>query len=313
VIASRRSPLARAQAEAVGRTLARLHRGLAVEFRWIESEGDLQPEARLADAGGKGMFVRRVEQALLNGHADLAVHSLKDIPSDQTAGLTIAAVPQRADVRDCLIAPEAATIDDLPHGALVGTSSPRRAAQLLQRRPDLQVINFRGNVDTRLRKVLEDRLVQATFLAMAGLVRVGSAEHATKPIDTDTMLPAACQGALALQCRGDDHVTLSRCLPLNDPAAAAAVHFERAVVADLHGDCHSPIAALAEPLTADARRFRVRVRVLNPAGTRMLHRDSEADTRDLARAARRIVQELRAEGADALLHAPPRETHQTVR
>ena len=304
VIASRRSLLARVQAEAVGRSLHRLSPQVELEFRWIESEGDRQIDQSLASSGGKGLFVRAVEQALLDGQADLAVHSLKDLPVELTPGLAIAAVPRRADPRDCLIAPEAASVDQLPQGAVVGTASPRRGAQLRQMRPDLRTALLRGNIETRLRKVLDDREVDATLLSMAGLQRAGLGRHADKPIDVSRMLPSAGQGALAIQCRVDDHVSMSRCLPLNDPATSAAVHFERQVVWGLQGSCHSPIAVYASPADDVARTFDLCARVLSLDGKICLEStDLAVSSGGLARAADRMVGSLVDRGAAAVLQA----------
>ena len=194
----------------------------------------------------KGYSLAPLSRELVDGNADLAVHSLKDLPAiPETPGLVLAAVPPRRDVRDCLISPHATSIDKLPIGATLGTAGPRRASQAKRLRPDLQIRLIRGNIETRIRKVLEDRQVDATLLAMAGLQRANLTEHAQHPIDPAIMLPAAGQGALALQCRADDHQTLRRCLPLNDPLTAACVNTERQIVADLGGNCHSPIAVLA--------------------------------------------------------------------
>ncbi len=292
--------LARAQAEAVGRVLARLHPTIKVTFLWIESEGDRLPDASLAAAGGKGLFAKAIERAVLTGKADLAVHSLKDLPTQATPGLAIAAIPKRGAVHDCLICPTANSLDQLPQGAIVGTSSPRRAAQLLHQRPDLVIRPLRGNVDTRVRKVLEHHECAATLLAVAGLQRSGNGQHALKVIPTDVMLPAAAQGALALQCRTDDHVTLSRCLPLNDAAASTAVHFERGVIDGLQGDCHSPIAVLAEPIE-DGRTFHLRAKVLSPDGQLCVQQEMRCSTKAMNKAARQMVQQLNDLGAQAAL------------
>ncbi len=306
VIASRRSPLARAQATAVGNALAKLHPRVAVEYRWIESEADQNLEVPLSTEGGKGLFARAIEQAVLKGEADLAVHSLKDLPARpeaSSAGLMIAAVPARADVRDCLIAGDAAItqISQIPQGGSVGTASPRRSAQLLRLRPDLKVELIRGNIETRLARIKEEKKFEATFLAMAGLSRLGMLKQAGgHPLDIETMLPAAGQGALALQCRSDDHVTISRCLPLNDAAAAAAVHAERAIVASLGGDCHSPIAALVRPIEAG---MDIRVRVLSPDGKECVETHHTATPKMLGKAVKQVCAELDAKGARVLLRA----------
>ncbi len=310
-IASRRSHLARAQAQAIGQSLLRLHPALQIQYVWIESEGDQHLDRPLAESGGKGLFARAVERALMEDQADLAIHSMKDLPASPEEGpggaLTIAAVPRREDVRDCLIADAAiATIAQLPADGVVGTASPRRSAQLLHLRPDLKIELIRGNIETRLRKVMEDRRYTATLLAVAGLRRAGLADRADRPIDPEQMLPAAGQGALAVQCRADDHVTLRRCLPLNDPAAAAAVHAERQVVAALRGDCHSAIAVLVQPRQVSVHGkttagYRLRARVLSPDGRRVARFDREARARDLSHLARDAARSLNEQGAAELL------------
>jgi hydroxymethylbilane synthase len=294
---------------------------LELRYVWIESEGDRHTDRSLADVGeGKGLFVRAVEQALREERADLAVHSLKDMPADLTPGLAIAATPRREDVRDCLIARSHGSpimrLLDLPREAVVGTSGPRRAAQVSRLRPDVTIRLIRGNVETRLAKVLGTPTddggssaalhppahYDATLLAMAGLRRAALDRYAIAPLSVDEMLPAAGQGALAIQCRGDDHVSLTRCLPLNDPVTAAAVHAEREVVRGLAGDCHSPIAVYAEPISLD--RFRLRARVLSPDGRVCLDTDAAATTRGLAKLAREMVKNLQARGADTVMRAP---------
>ena len=305
VIASRRSLLARRQAEIIGAALGRLSPHVTVQYRWIESQADRLTDTPLSDAGGKGLFVRAIEHALLAERADIAVHSAKDLPAgENTQGLTIAAIWPRADVRDCLIAADgAATIDDLPHGATVGTASPRRAAQLLRIRPDLSIQLMRGSVETRLAKVTRDRECDATLLAVAGLYRADLQEHAAHPIDPSVMLPAAGQGALAVQCRTDDPVTIRRCLPINDPIAAAAVHAERRLVAALNGDCYSPIAVLGQPRGKNAvDGFRLRARVLSRDGTRCLEDDQRTSGKELDKTAKSMAVGLMQRGAQALLH-----------
>lgn len=307
VIASRRSPLAKAQATAVGNALARIHPKVAVEYRWIESEADRNLEVPLSTEGGKGLFARAIEQAVLKGEADLAVHSLKDLPARpeaSSAGLAIAAVPPRADVRDCLIAadPAITQISQLPQGAVVGTASPRRSAQLQRLRPDVKVELIRGNVETRLARIQEEKRFDATFLAIAGLSRLGLLKKSGgQPIDIDTMLPAAGQGALALQCRADDHVTISRCLPLNDANAAAAVHAERAIVASLGGDCHSPIAVLVQPTTGT--NVEIHVRVFSPDGRECIQTYHTATFKTLGKVVKQVIAELDTKGARVLLRA----------
>lgn len=304
VIASRRSPLAQRQAQLIGMVLDRLNLHVSVEYQWFESEGDRLSGASVSDSGGKGLFARAIEEVVLAGRADIAVHSLKDLPSvGSTDGLTIVAVPERADFRDCLVARNGAkSIDQLPHAAVVGTSSPRRAAELRRIRSDLQIEPLRGNLQTRLQKVLEAHECDATLVAVAGLRRCGLDKHAETPIDPSVILPAAAQGALAVQCRSDDHTTIRRCLPLNDPVTAAAVHTERHVMAALGGDCHSPIAALCEPVgEGGVDGFRLRARVLSPDGLQHLEMDDRSSAKELSKCARKTAITLLERGASRLM------------
>jgi len=307
IIASRRSPLARVQAEWVGRRLSQLHASLEVRYEWVESEADRRTDVPLVELheGGKALFASAVEQALLEQRADVAVHSMKDLPSTQTPGLMLAAVPPRADARDALIArdPAIQSLYELPDGTRIGTASPRRQAQLLHRWPNLCIQFLRGNVQTRLSKVHgEDAPFDVTLLAMAGLSRLGLEAHMTRPIDPSVMLPAAGQGALAVQCRGDDHVTLGRLLPLNDPASAEAVHAERQVVAALSGDCHSPIAVHAQPIQIDGElHFRLRAAVLAVDGAQCIDVDLNCTRRKLGRSVKQVVTQLKADGAAEVL------------
>lgn len=320
MIASRKSRLARIQAERVAAALRKQHPTIEVLHHWVESEGDRRSAGLLADVGGKGLFTNAVDRAVKEKLAHLAVHSLKDLPvsrDEAVPGMKLAAVPKRAAAADCLISRERYTrLKDLPPGALLGTSSPRRAAQVRRERPDIRVAVLRGNVDTRLNRVLAasaeagGRPFDATILAAAGLHRLGLAEHAERPLSLDTVLPAAGQGALALCCRAVDHVTLQRCLPLNSSRTATAVHAEREVVERLGADCYSPIAVLAEQLppaqtvakrNADAHWFRLRVRVLSPDGQTCLDADERCKTGDLRRLVKSVTDDLRARGAVELL------------
>ena len=300
----------------VGRALGKLHPNVEVQYHWIESEGDILQNQSLADIGGKGLFTRTIESVLLKGDADIAVHSLKDLPARDTPGLMIAAVPKRTIVNDCLITRDKLTsLDQLPEGAILGTSSPRRAAQTLRARPDLKIDLIRGNVETRINKVLvpQPNMPQynATLLAAAGLRRLKKLELAQLTIPTDTILPAACQAALAIQCRSDDHVTLTRCLPLNNPASSTAVHAEREILAALEADCHSAIAVLAEPVEQGEeltkrigdQTYRLRIRVMSLDGTKCLEVDETSKTKDLRRLIRAAVKTLKDQGASDLLHA----------
>ncbi len=303
-IGARRSTLARTQAEAVGRALGRAHAGLTVRYHWIESEGDAV-QGTLADVGGKGLFTSAIERELLAGTIDVAVHSMKDLPvaDGVERGLVVAAVPRRGDVHDCLVSLVGGGLDALPAGATVGTSGPRRVAQIKRLRADLEVRPIRGNVQTRVRKVVDEGVFDATLLAVAGLQRVGMGEYAQHPIDPEQLLPAAGQGALAVQCRRDDHAAIMRCVALNDPVAAELVAAERAVVAALDGDCHSPIAVLAERAADNSSgEYRMRARVLSAVGDRVVSADDrQAGKGALDALAKHIIDTLRSGGAQDVL------------
>ncbi len=263
-IGTRGSPLALAQAREVMGRLASAH-GLgedACEIVVIKTTGDLILDRPLAEEGGKGLFTKEIEEALAAGKIDLAVHSMKDMPTWLPQGLAIAAVLPREDPRDAFISVKHPTLAELPPGARVGTSSLRRQAQVLHRRPDLTAVPFRGNVETRLRK-LQEGAADATFLACAGLNRLGLARHVTEPMPTDVMLPAVAQGAVGIEIRDDDAETAQLVAPLNDAATALCVASERAFLAKLEGSCRTPIAGLAE-LRGGVLHFRGEI--LSPDG-----------------------------------------------
>jgi hydroxymethylbilane synthase len=245
-IASRRSPLALAQARLVQAMIARAA-SVSVEdapIRDYVSSGDRNLSGSLADIGGKGLFTKEIEDALLSGAARFAVHSMKDMPPETPPGLVTAAIPARENPRDVFISSVAASPWDLPQGARVGTASVRRAAQLLARRPDLVTAPLRGNVGTRLEK-LEHGEADATFLALAGLKRLGMEGHATAIMSIDEMLPAAGQGALCVQTRKGDDEARAIAASFNCNKTSLCVQMERAFLAGLDGSCRTPIAALA--------------------------------------------------------------------
>lgn len=245
-IGTRGSPLALAQAREVQSRLALAH-GLAPEaiaIEVIKTSGDRILDRPLSEVGGKGLFTKEIEDALLAGGIDIAVHSMKDMQTVLPDGLELAAALQREDARDAFISLRHAGIAALPKGAKVGTSSLRRRSQILNMRPDLDVVEFRGNVQTRLRK-LEDGVAEATFLAVAGLNRLGMRDHITSAIGIDEMLPAVAQGAIGLEIRADDGTTRALVAPLDDDATAQAVAAERAFLARLEGSCRTPIAGHA--------------------------------------------------------------------
>jgi hydroxymethylbilane synthase len=307
IIASRKSQLARVQAESIGAALSKRHPKVEVQFQWIESEGDQKLDVPLVDSGGKGLFAKAVERALIQEQADIAVHSLKDLPVGDTPGLMLAAIPKREDPRDCLITRNGeSSLAQLNGGAIFGTASPRRAAQVKSIRPDLRIELIRGNVQTRLRKIQDlipgGPMYAASLMAVSGLKRAGLSQHTQYILDPDVILPAASQGALALQCRSSDHVTIRRLLPLNHATTAQAVELERQVVAGLQGDCHSPIAALAQPIEeAGKAGFRLRAKVFSPDGSNSVQADERASRSKLRRLGKNVLKKLLDQGARQLL------------
>jgi len=294
-LGTRASPLARVQAEGVRVALAARHPGLTVELVFVRTTGD-RVTGPLAAAGGKGLFVKEIEEALLDGRIDAGVHSMKDVPARLAAGLVIGAVPERADARDVLIGGDGG-LAGLPAGARIGTASPRRRAQLLAHRPDLVVVLLRGNVDTRLRKWRAGE-VDALLLAAAGLARLGISEPAAQPLPVDEFLPAVGQGALALECRADDGATRALLAAVDQPAAATAVAAERAFLAAVGGDCNSAIAAHA---TLAGGRLTLRALVTDPDGRRRLEERDTAPAADAEALGRTVATRLLAAGAAALM------------
>ena len=245
IFATRPSALARWQTRWVIQALQRLHPGLTCEEKVITTQGDRVLDKPLPEIGGKGLFTEELEGELLSGAVHCAVHSLKDLPVEASQGLTVGCIPARAEVRDALVSARALTIESLPHGATVGTSSLRRSAQLLAARPDLRIASLRGNVDTRVRKALEGQY-DAIILAGAGLVRLGLESHVRQWIALELLLPAPGQGALAVQCRTTDEKTLQVLEGLDDAATRRAVTAERGFLASLGGGCAVPVAAYAQ-------------------------------------------------------------------
>jgi hydroxymethylbilane synthase len=265
ILGTRGSKLALVQAEHVAALLRQHHPDLTVELRIISTTGDRVLDVALSKVGDKGLFVKEIELALLNGEIDLAVHSGKDLPSVLLDGLTLAAFPERADPRDALVLPHRPNAETLPPidslnilrpGAIVGTSSLRRASQLRAVRPDLDLRDVRGNVDTRLRK-LDEGQYDALLLACAGLDRLGLSIRISLRITPDVLLPAVSQGAIAIEARSDDQRTLELLAPLNHPSTQIAVLAERAFLRHLEGGCQVPIAAHAE-VRPETGGFRLR-------------------------------------------------------
>jgi hydroxymethylbilane synthase len=266
-IGTRGSPLALIQAEEVRGRLVGLH-GLdpaGIEIKIIKTSGDKIQDRPLSEVGGKGLFTKEIEEALFDRSIDLAVHSMKDVATILPDGLVIAAILEREDPRDAFISLTAKRLDDLPRGAIVGTASLRRHAQVRRLRPDLEVITFRGNVGTRLKK-LEDGQAAATILALAGLKRLGQTERATATMSVDEMLPAVAQGALGLEIRAEDDRMAGLVAPLAHRATTLAVTAERALLRGLDGSCKTPIAGLAE---VNGDRLHLRGMILTPDGREM--------------------------------------------
>ncbi len=274
IFASRPSALARRQTEMVIRALRQAHPGLECVVHLITTQGDRILDKALPEIGGKGLFTQELESELLSRRVDCAVHSLKDLPTQSPPGLAIGAIPERADVRDVLISAHGYTLETLPEGAVVGTSSRRRTAQLLHLRPDLRIENLRGNVDTRLRKALEKRY-DAVIMAAAGLERLGLEKEVTQYLSPEALLPAPGQGALAVQCRAVDQDTLSLLAAIEHRPTRSAVTAERAFLEGLGGGCALPIAAFAEPTSSG--RLHLIGRVLSPDGQEMIEVQGEGE------------------------------------
>lgn len=266
-IGTRASKLARTQAEMLAMALQRVNPMLQIETVPMTTAGDKELHKDLTDWGYKGLFTKELEDALLAGTIDVAVHSMKDMPSVLPDGLMLGAMLPRADVRDAWVSPLYATIEDLPQGATVGSSSARRVAQLLHKRPDVKIVPLRGNVETRLKK-LEDKVADATFLAAAGLTRLGMKDKIRSYIPVETLLPAVAQGAIGIECK-TGRVDLRALLALiDDSPTSTCVNAERAMLHVLDGSCRTPIGGLA---TLEGRTMTIRGEVLSLDG-RICHR-----------------------------------------
>jgi hydroxymethylbilane synthase len=296
-IGTRGSPLALVQARLVATTLAAAHAELAapdaIEIVPIRTTGDRVQDRTLAEIGGKGLFTKELDEALLERRVDIAVHSMKDVPTWLPEGLAILAMLPREDPRDAFISPRAASLDALPQGAVIGTASLRRQAQLLHRRPDLTIVPLRGNVDTRLAK-LANGACDATLLAMAGLVRLGRGDAVTAPLGSDVMLPAVAQGAIGIAGRTDDTPTRDRLAAIDHAPTARRVAAERALLAILDGSCRTPIAALAD---FDALgRLLLEGMVVSPDGRGVARTQRVGDAVDAERIGRDAGAELKRTG-----------------
>lgn len=267
-IGTRGSPLALWQAHEVRRSLMVAHDlpEAAFEVVVIKVTGDMIQDRALKEIGGKGLFTREIEEALLDGGIDIAVHSMKDMPTQQPAGLTLDCYLPREDVRDAFVSHSVPSLADLPVGAVVGSSSLRRRSQLALRRPDLQLVEFRGNVQTRMKK-LEDGVAVATFLAMAGLNRLGMAHVAKSAIEPEDMLPAVAQGAIGVERRSEDAAVIALLEHIHCTPTGQRISAERAFLAQLDGSCETPIAALA---VLEGPDLWLRGEVLRPDGSQSL-------------------------------------------
>ncbi|MGH2352648.1 MAG: hydroxymethylbilane synthase [Chloroflexota bacterium] len=299
VIGTRGSRLALAQAETVAQELARARPDIDVRLRVISTEGDRVTSGPLP-AWGRGVFVLDIEGALLRGEIDLAVHSLKDVPPEIPDGVAIVAVPRRADPADVLVTVDGRGLDDLPHGARIGTSSLRRAAFLRAYRPDLQIVPVRGNVDTRWRKLLDpEEGYDALVLAAAGLDRLGLQDAPRTPVPAAVLLPAPGQGALALEGRADDTYHREIAGGIAHPPSAAAIAAERRLVYELQGGCRLPVAALATPQGSD--RLWLEAAVASPDGARVIRHAAEGTLADPEALGGAVARQLLDRGAADLL------------
>jgi hydroxymethylbilane synthase len=296
-IGSRASPLALWQAHHVIGLLRAALPGVAVELVEIETIGDQVRDVPLVQLGGEGAFTKAIQQALLDRRVDLAVHSLKDLPTFAVPGLMLAAVPMRGPTGDALVSLKHRSFEALPSAAVVATSSLRRKAQLLHRRPDLKLVEIRGNVDTRLRKLAEQNL-DATILAQAGLVRLGLADRITEVLDDAWMLPAVGQGALGIECRTDDAATRSVLAAIDDLKTHNAVLAERAMLRALGGGCHVPIGAKT---TLAGGQLTMRGVVLAPDGSQRIAAEVAGLMSNAEVLGHELAGRLAAQGAAALL------------
>ena len=292
-IGTRGSPLALAQAHETRARLMAAH-GLpegAFEIVVIKTTGDRVQDRPLKEIGGKGLFTREIEDALLDGSIDIAVHSMKDMPTLQPAGLALDCYLPREDVRDAFVSPRIARLADLPQGATVGSSSLRRRAQLAHRRPDLKLVEFRGNVQTRLRK-LDEGVAAATFLAMAGLNRLGMAHVARSAIEVEEMLPAVAQGAIGIERRANDARAEGLLAAIHDRLTGERLAAERAFLAALDGSCQTPIAGLA---VHEGAALYLRGEILRPDGSDVIRGERRASVTDATDAGRDLARELLAQ------------------
>ena len=304
-IGTRGSPLALAQTEEVRAGLVAAHPELAapgaVEVVVIKTTGDMVLDRPLADIGGKGLFTKEIDEAMVDGRIDLAVHSMKDLPTWLPDGIALVSMLEREDPRDAFISAQAGSLAELPAGAVVGSSSLRRKAQVLNRRPDLKVVEFRGNVQTRLRKLAEGR-ADATLLALAGLKRLGRADAVAAVIETDVILPAVAQGAIGLTCRARDSRARDFAVSLDHAETTTRVAAERALLEVLDGSCRTPIAALAEFTHGGV--LGLRGLIARPDGSEVIETTRSGGGGDAAAMGRDAGDELRRRGGSGFFDPP---------
>src|SRR5471030_276579 len=298
-IATRKSALALWQAEYVKARLEEAHPGLQVTLVPMVSRGDKLLDSPLSKIGGKGLFVKELETALLENEADIAVHSMKDVPMDFPEGLGLFCICEREDPRDAFVSNTYASLDELPQGSIVGTSSLRRQAQLLTRRPDLEIRFLRGNVNTRLAK-LDAGEYDAIILAAAGLIRLGFEDRITSAISVDDSLPAGGQGAVGIECRSVDSEIHALLAPLHHVDTATRVTAERALNKHLNGGCQVPIACYA---VLEGEQIWLRGLVGDPSGGLLLSADARAPRSDAEALGVRVAEDLLSQGADDILKA----------
>jgi hydroxymethylbilane synthase len=299
-IATRKSPLAMWQAEHVSTALQSAHPGIAIELVGFTTQGDKILDAPLAKVGGKGLFVKELERAMLDGDADIAVHSMKDVPVALPDGLHLPVIMTREEPRDAFVSNNYASINELPQGARVGTSSLRRQCQLRERRPDIQISDLRGNVNTRLGKLDNDEY-DGIILAAAGLLRLEMPERIRSLIDTTDSLPAIGQGAVGIECRSDDERVNALIAPLNDHATQVRVTAERGLNHRLQGGCQVPIAGYAEWL--DKQNLRIRALVGSVDGKQIIRAEAQGSADAAWELGVAVAEDLLGQGAEALLAA----------
>ncbi len=304
-IATRKSPLALWQAEHVRARLLALHPGLQVELLTMSTQGDRILDSPLAKIGGKGLFVKELEQGMLDGRADLAVHSMKDVPAELPEGLWIGAILEREDPRDAFVSNRYTSVDDLPEGARVGTSSLRRQCQLRAGRPDLQLLDLRGNVGTRLGK-LDDGEYDAIVLACAGLKRLGLSARISRGLMPEEMLPAIAQGVIGIECRVDDERVNSLIEPLNHVETRLRTEAERAMNAALAGGCQAPVAGYS---VLNDGVIELRGLVGRPDGSHVIRGDGRGAPEHAAALGKQLAEDLLARGARSILDELLSEEH----